>query len=159
MQTEDDQELRTFVSKELETVSKGKSVATEKPKRKHYRHKDLPLFNREQVNSALRAYDRRPFLDLLTTWIEMGPDPEAIQDFADAHPDRWANALATIGKLGGFTEKKEIEVDFNLNIRSMSDSQLEDKLAEIKREIIELEATEINDPQGHSDSSEGSSST
>lgn len=165
MPTEDEREQQTSVSNGQKPVSTGKSPLIDPPKgsklpqdlgpgdpkrkRKHYRHKDLPLFNREQVSAALKTYDRRPFLDLLTTWLENAPDPEAILDFADAHPDRWANALASIAKIGGFTEKKEIDIDVNLNIRSLSDSQLEDRLAQLKSKLIDMEAEDVTETEGN----------
>lgn len=94
--------------------------------------------------------------------MECAPDPEAIIDFADAHPDRWANALASLGKLAGFTEKKEIALDINMNIRTLSDSQLEDRLAELKSKLIEMEATDVtdsDDAEANSGGDESSSAT
>lgn len=177
MQTEDDPVQPMSASNEPEPASSAKSKSTDKrkpaplaknlpaetmgpgdprAKRRRYRHKDLPLFNREQVAATLRSYDRGPFLDLLAVWMECAPDPEAIMDFADAHPDRWANALASIGKLAGFTEKKEIDIDINLNIKSLSDSQLEDRLAELKKSlIIEAEATDVTPDVTETDPTSG----
>lgn len=159
MPTEDDPVPQMPALKEPPSESTDKLDSIGRRKRRHYRQKDLPLFNREQVNAALQAYDRRPFIDLLAAWMECAPDPEAIVDFADAHPDRWANALSSIGKLAGFTEKKEIELDINLNVRTLSDSQLEDRLAQLKSKLIEMEATDVtDDPPADSGGDEGSSS-
>jgi hypothetical protein len=154
MPTEDELAQQTPALKKQPKGSTGKldSIGRRRPRRP--RNGDLPLFDREQVVSALRGYDRRPFLDLLAVWMECAPDPEALIDFADAHPDRWASALASIGKLGGFTEKKEIEVDININVRTMSDSQLEDRLAELKQQLIEGEAIDVTD-EAEGDSGRG----
>jgi hypothetical protein len=76
----------------------------------------------------LRSYDRTPFLDLLAEFMECMPTPQTIMAFADKYPDRWAKALVDLGRLGGFADKKEIDIDLRARISSMSDSQIEDAM-------------------------------
>jgi len=52
----------------------------------------------------------------------------AIKEFAETNPDKYAASLRNIATLGGFTEKMETQVDVNINIRALSDSQLEDRI-------------------------------
>lgn len=76
--------------------------------------------------------------------MECAPTAEEIQNFASQHPDRYITAMANLGKLGGFTEKQEIDHNININIRSMSDSQLEDKFNELKQRLIDSDnASEV----------------
>lgn len=84
------------------------------------------MWTGDQLRAQLKQYDRMPFLDLLATWIECAPDPESVIAFAEKHPDRYMYAVSQMGRLAGFTEKKEVEVDVQFHIRHMSDSQLED---------------------------------
>lgn len=91
----------------------------------------LPMWDGDMLRERVRQYDRTPFLDLLTAWLECGPTPEAVIAFAEKNPDKYINALTSLGKLAGFTEKREVEWHGSLNVGAMSDSQLEDKLAEI----------------------------
>ena len=99
-------------------------------------NREVILFDAEAIRGQLRSYDRSPFIDVLALYLECMPTVEALVDFADANPDKWASAIAAIGKLAGFTEKKEVAYEVNMNIRQMSDSQLEDKLEEMKRLLL-----------------------
>jgi len=83
----------------------------------------------------LRQYDRAPFIDVLVEWIGCGPGPDAIADFAEKHPDKYVAAVSSLARIAGFSEKTETRVDVNIDIRRLSDSQLEDKLAEFASKI------------------------
>lgn len=89
-----------------------------------------PLWNADQLRLKLQSYDRTPFLDLLAIWMECAPTPQTIMAFADRYPDRWTKAMVDLGRLGGFADRKEIDLSLEANIRGMSDSQLEDRLSE-----------------------------
>lgn len=89
-----------------------------------------PLWNGDQLRLKLQSYDRTPFLDLLAIWMECAPSPQTIMAFADKYPDRWTKALTDLGRLGGFAEKKDIDINFAAKVQRMSDSQLEDALRE-----------------------------
>lgn len=89
-----------------------------------------PLWDGDQLRTRLQSYDRTPFLDLLAIWMECTPSPQTIMAFADKYPDRWTKAMVDLGRLGGFAEKKEIDVNFAAKVARMSDSQLEDQLRE-----------------------------
>jgi len=115
------------------------------------RHK--PRWNGDQLRAQLSLYDRRPFLDLLAEWLECSPDPEDIKKFASKYPDRYAGAIRQLAQIGGFTEKREVSVDVHVNIRTLSDSQLEDRLKQLTGElkipeIIDETATEISKTGG-----------
>ena len=80
--------------------------------------------------------------------MECSPTPEDIHKFASKYPDRYAGAIRQLAQIGGFTEKREVSVDVHVNIRTMSDSQLEDRLKQLTQElklptIIDEEATEV----------------
>ena len=124
--------------------------------------REVILFDAEAIRSQLQSYDRSPFIDVLALYLECMPTVEALVDFADANPDKWASAIASIGKLAGFTEKKEVAVDINLNIKSMSDSQLEDRLNELLKvssrdedmKTIEHDPSEVRAQQTQNERSE-----
>jgi hypothetical protein len=71
----------------------------------------------------------------LAEWLECSPDPEDIKKFASKYPDRYAGAIRQLAQIGGFTEKREVSVDVHVNIRTMSDSQLEDRLKALTSEL------------------------
>jgi hypothetical protein len=109
------------------------------------------LFNSVNLARALRRYDRAPFLDLLQAWLENGPDIADVKLFAAKYPDRWAQTARQLAQMAGYAERTEIEHNITLNVRSMSDSQLEDQL----RKELELVA---NPPASESEqSAEGAS--
>ena len=80
--------------------------------------------------------------------MECSPTPEDIIQFASKYPDRYAGAIRQLAQIGGFTEKREVSVDVHVNIRTMSDSQLEDRLKQLTQElklptIIDEQAEEV----------------
>lgn len=87
-----------------------------------------PLWNGDQLRQKLKSYDRSPFLDVLALFMECIPTPQTIMAFADKYPDRWTKALLELGRLGGFADKQQLDVNFEMQVRSLSDSQLEDRL-------------------------------
>lgn len=98
-----------------------------------------PYYDSVSVAAQLRKYDRRPFIDLLAKFMELGPTDEDIHALAARSPEKWAQAIRGLASLAGFAERVEIDHNINLNIGRMSDSQLEDAL----RKELEGEATEI----------------
>jgi hypothetical protein len=108
-----------------------------------------PRFSGDQLRQMLHLYDRTPFLDLLAEWLECSPTQEDLQAFANKYPDRYASALKALGQLGGYTEKKEVSVnvDVYMQVKNMSDSQIEDELKRLGSELaipLIAEATEIS---------------
>lgn len=109
----------------------------------------LAHFSADDIRQKLRQYDRTPFLDLLAAYVECAPTPEAMEAFATKYPDRYINALTALGRLAGFTEKREVEFSGNVNVRQLSDSQLEDRLNEMAAAIgapmIDLKAIKVTE--------------
>jgi hypothetical protein len=94
-----------------------------------------PMYDRVSVGKQLQRYSRQPFIDLLHHWLMQHPSPEAIAAMAELEPHRYAASLRTIASLAGYTEKTEIEHNININVREMSDSQLEDELRNAMKTI------------------------
>ncbi len=91
----------------------------------------------------LQQYDRRPFLDVLAEFIQSCPSQEDIKKFSAKYPDRWAGAIRQLATVGGFTEKRELNV--NVHVTEMSDSQLEDALTKFMIEnSLNLPAVEVS---------------
>lgn len=85
-----------------------------------------PQWDGDELRGRLRQYDRAPFLDLLSHWLENAPSADAIDKLATRSPDKYISALTQLARIAGFTEKSEATVDINVHISQMSDSQLED---------------------------------
>lgn len=88
-----------------------------------------PTCNANDIGQLLKRYDRSPFLELLAFFLECIPDAERIQDFANKKPDLWVKAMTDLAKIGGFTEKQEVQHTVRLD--QLSDSQLEDRMREL----------------------------
>jgi hypothetical protein len=84
----------------------------------------------------------------LAEWLECGPQPEDIQKFAAKYPDRYATAIRQVAQIAGFSEKREVSVDVTLNIRTLSDSQLEDALHKRLTEVGVAIPLESHNPSG-----------
>jgi hypothetical protein len=82
------------------------------------------------IRSFLASYSRDPFQRQLAKLLGCSPDREAVQKFANRNPDRWARCIQIFASLSGYTEK--IEVEHNFNIDSMSDAEVERRLSEIE---------------------------
>lgn len=88
-----------------------------------------PGWTADDLRSALRRYDRSPFLDLLAAWMECAPQAEDVLALATKKPDVWVRGLSDLAKMGGFTEKQEVIHSHRLD--QMSDSQLEDQMRKL----------------------------
>jgi hypothetical protein len=91
-------------------------------------HHRRPKYTGTELRKALTAYDRQPFTDLLVEWFEGCPRPEDIRELATKSPEKWVQAMASLSKMAGFSEKTETDVSITVNYKSMSDSQIEDRL-------------------------------
>ena len=94
-----------------------------------------PQFDPEELEKALEQRSRRPFRALLARVLENAPSSEAIRALAQRNPDRWAQTLALVGRLGGYNEKLEVEGNINLRIQALSDAELELAVAEELRTL------------------------
>jgi hypothetical protein len=68
-------------------------------------------------------------LDKLTQILNCGPTDEAIVNLAERNPDRWGQLLAIVARLGGYTEKLEVEASVSVSINAMSDAELTAEIA------------------------------
>lgn len=123
------------VSEADRLIAMLETAAEQKALERYKKGPNKPLFDADDLRTRLRQYDRTPFLSLLQQFITQGPTDEAIARMAEKWPEKWVMALVQLAKIGGFTEKTESNVNINVSIGQMSDSQLE---ADIKRELAEL---------------------
>lgn len=56
--------------------------------------------------------------------ISRFPSEEALAEFAEKQPDRYILAMTQLAKIAGFSDRKEVLVDFLTNVQGMSDSEL-----------------------------------
>jgi hypothetical protein len=99
--------------------------------------KQRPKRSLAVVQANLASYSRTPFLEVLAKFMHCAPTMEAIREFANKSPDKWANAVRALGTLAGYTEKIDItQNNIFLNIHNMSDSELMQALSQ-RRPVIE----------------------
>ena len=84
----------------------------------------LPRLDGKAVAAHIDQLSRTPFRDLLKRLLEAEPSVEAVQAYAERHPDRWGQLVTMIGKLAGYHERLEVESSHSVALRQMSDSQL-----------------------------------
>ena len=97
--------------------------------RDHLADPGLPV-HEDIIRSYLGSYSRDPFQRQLAKLLGCSPDRESIQKFANRNPDRWARCVQIFASLAGYTEK--IEVEHNFNVDSMSDAEVERRLAKLE---------------------------
>jgi hypothetical protein len=93
--------------------------------------------NKGAIYQELAKYSREPFMDTLAYLMGCKPDREAVLEFANAHPDRWANAISTFSKMAGYHDKLEVEHNIHMDISRMGDAELEQRLSEM-RTVIDI---------------------
>jgi hypothetical protein len=95
-------------------------------------------FSTDELLDEFNAFSRQPFMEILSELIQGIPTPESIKAFANEHPDRWVNAIRTMGNLAGYHDKLEIEGNIALDINKMGDAQLLEKLDELSGQIAKM---------------------
>ena len=112
--------------------------------------KDLKADKVNALKDQLRAYSREPFLDVMSRLLSCEPDANSMRIFANQYPDRWATACQRFASLAGYHDKLEISGNIVVEIHSMGDAQLLDKLAEVnkKLKVLNLKADDYQEIDG-----------
>ncbi len=92
------------------------------------RNAAIPRLDGKAVAAHIDALSREPFRDLLKRLLEAEPSVEAVQAYAERHPDRWGQLVTMIGKLAGYHERLEVESSHSVALRQLSDSELMGRL-------------------------------
>lgn len=97
------------------------------------------LEKRARINAEVSALIRSPFQRIVADYLACAPSPEAIKNFAEKFPDRYAAALAGLAPLAGF--QKEINVQStNIHlVANLADSTLTARLQAAEQRLIELQ--------------------
>jgi hypothetical protein len=92
---------------------------------------------RDTIEFEIERLSRAPFRDALTDLMEAKPPIEDLKKFSSKSPDRWSQAAAIMGRLSGYTEKLQIDVDQNIYvwIQNASDAELLAKIRELENAI------------------------
>ena len=103
-----------------------------------------PQLYGDEIAGAISRLSREPFQEVLTLLLEAKPDREAVNQFAKRYPDRWAQAVAILARLGGYHDKLEVETNITVNLSRLSDMELMQRLEETQEKLDALE----DDPGG-----------
>ncbi len=95
----------------------------------------LPRLDGKAVAAHIDALSREPFRDLLARLLEAEPSVEAVQAYAERHPDRWGQLVTMIAKLSGFNERLEVETSHSVALAQLSDSELMVRLQEMLQDL------------------------
>jgi len=99
----------------------------------------------EDLNAEYKAFSRSPFIAILAHLTHCIPTDEALQRFADDHPDRWANAVKTFSHLAGYHDKLEITGNVAVQVHLLGDAQLLAKIQDVEKKLLELKPGEFED--------------
>ena len=77
-----------------------------------------------EIAAALKAGSRETFRELLEIFLKASPTSEEVAEFARRCPDRYAQGVTMLAKLGGYHEK--MQVDHNHTHKVMALMQLSD---------------------------------
>ncbi len=89
-----------------------------------------PQLDGDMIAAHVANLSRAPFRDLLMRLLEAEPSVEAVQAYAERHPDRWGQLVTMIAKLSGFNERLEVETSHSVALAQLSDSELMGRLGD-----------------------------
>lgn len=107
-----------------------------------------PAFTGDELRAQLARYDRQPFIDVLSAWLQCAPTPEEVMAFAAKKPDMYIKAVGDLARMAGFTDKREVDVSVSIRLDKLSDSQLEDRA---KRLLEQLQMAPVIDGEAVED--------
>lgn len=99
----------------------------------------------EELQAEYKSFSRSPFIAILAHLTHCIPSDEALQRFADEHPDRWANAVKTFSHLAGYHDKLEITGNVAVQVQLLGDAQLLDAIQKVERKLLELRPEEYEE--------------
>ncbi len=91
----------------------------------------LPRLDGKAVAAHIDQLSREPFRDVLERLLGAEPSPEKVREFAEKYPDRWAQACAIFGRLGGYHEKAQVSHHHThamIELTTLSDAELSERL-------------------------------
>ena len=103
----------------------------------------VPL-DQEHLENMLSSLSREPFTQELARFLISSPAQAKIREFAEKYPDRWAQAVAILARLTGYSEKIDVDVSGTIrHVRELSDVDLAKRLEQIESDLQSLvEGTE-----------------
>lgn len=78
----------------------------------------------EKIAKELQKKERAPFARALERLLGFRPTADALQTFANKHPDRWALAVSTLASLAGYEKGVNIHVTHDKPVEQMTDVEL-----------------------------------
>ncbi len=88
--------------------------------------------------------DLAPFQEALARILAADVSKETLDNWASKRPDQWVVAMATLAKVVGYAERREVDVAVSINVSAMSDSQLQEAIAG-KMKQLGLDARKVID--------------
>lgn len=100
-----------------------------------------PQMDPEAIRENIDALSRDPFREQLATWLQAAPQGDSIEEWANRHPDRWAQGLAIVGRLAGFSDKLEVEGTIQ-HVHELSDAEIIQRVQQLRAQAIDGECSE-----------------
>ncbi len=82
-----------------------------------------------EIAAALKVGSREPFRELLEIFLKASPTSEEVAEFARRCPDRYAQGVTMLAKLGGYHEKMLVDhTHIVMELTQFSDADLAERL-------------------------------
>lgn len=108
---------------------------------------NAPRYDPVDVAAKIAALSRSPFRDKVVQFLVNGPSDGAIACLAERNPDRWAQALAIVARLGGFNEHLTIEGTLTHRIEALSDVELDAEITALRHRLEASSNVDDANPQ------------
>jgi hypothetical protein len=87
-----------------------------------------------EVSRALQVRSREPLIGILGRLIEAQPTSDALAEFAEKEPRKWAQAVEVFARLAGY-RKDQPDANFRDRVADMSDAEIDERLAQLSHPV------------------------
>lgn len=112
----------------------------------------------DNMRRMIAQGDLRPFIERLARAMSLPPTDDALQQLANDDPHKWANMVHTLARLSGYSEKREVHVGVTVDVHTLSDSQLQERIQRALQSKqlapLQLEATDVTPIDATNDNEE-----
>lgn len=100
----------------------------------------------DELEELFSSLSRQPFVQELSRFVAANPSRAKIREFAEKYPDRWAQGVAIMARLAGFSDKVDVSVSGLVqHVRALSDIDLDKRLREIEDQLLQVVDQPRND--------------
>lgn len=101
---------------------------------------------KKQIAEQIEILAIEPFQNVLVDAMANGPSQRALREFAEKAPDRWAQFVTMMAKLGGYRPDAKVEIgNIFIQAKEMSDAELSLRVQQMMDSMKLIEGKAVED--------------